>query len=245
MAAEGVTLTESARGALIDTLESDFLAALDLLRRRADVDYSSDDRLNKFSKDEAMSKARTNRGLAGMTIWQAFEGWVTERKLAAATVNRWTGVFENLNTFHGGGDVVAWKNSLVTDRRGTRTINEVWLTSARTVFEWVKAQKKIKVNPLDGVKVAGTKQQVKTREPEFTEDEIATLLQASLKPMSPRIGTKLRATYRWAPWLCAYTGARSGKMTQLRKEDFTGHKNGFWIIKITPEADDVTRSLGG
>ncbi len=95
------------------------------------------------------------------------------------------------------------------------------------------------MNPLEGVKVAGTKRPVKTREPEFTDDEIATLLQASLKPMSPRIGAKLRATYRWVPWLCAYTGARGGEMTQLRKEDFSKHKNGFWVIKITPDAGDV------
>ena len=61
-----------------------------------------------------------------MTIWQAFEGWVTERKPAAATVNRWRCVFENLNAFHEDRDVVlfseddavAWKNSLVTGAGG-------------------------------------------------------------------------------------------------------------------------------
>ncbi|WP_306115213.1 hypothetical protein [Roseovarius sp. MMSF_3305] len=107
------------------------------------------------------------------------------------------------------------------------------------MFEWVKTRKKIKVNPLEGVKVAGANQPLKTREPEFTEDEIAKLLQASLKPMSTRIQAKLRATYGWVPWLCAYTEARGGEMTQLRKEDFIRHRNGFWVIKIMPEAGDV------
>ncbi len=247
LVAEGVSLTENARCALVDTLESDFVAALGLLRRRAEGDYSPDEHLKTFPKDEAISRLQNQRGLSGMTIWHAFEGWVKERKPAAATVNRWRGVFQNLSTFHEGGDValftedhaVAWKNSLATEGRGTRTINEVWLTSAPTVFEWVKAQKKIKVNPFEGVKVAGSKQPVKTREPEFNDEEIGKLLKASLVPVSPRIGAKLKATYRWVPWLCAYTGARSGEMTQLRKEDFTRHKGGFWVINISPEAGNV------
>ncbi len=83
MAAEGITLTESARGALIDTLETDFVAALGLLRRRAGGDYSPDGRLNKFPIEEAISKAQSQRGLSGMNIWDAFEAWVKERKPAA------------------------------------------------------------------------------------------------------------------------------------------------------------------
>ncbi|WP_306115214.1 MULTISPECIES: hypothetical protein [unclassified Roseovarius] len=82
------------------------MAALGLLRRRADGDYSSDERLKAFPEDQIISKVQANRGHTGMTIWQAFESWVTERKPAAAKVNRWRGVFENLNAFHEHRDVV-------------------------------------------------------------------------------------------------------------------------------------------
>jgi integrase len=53
------------------------------------------------------------------------------------------------------------------------------------------------------------------------------------------------AAYRWVPWLCAYTGARVGEITQLRKQDLRqvspaeGGGAALWVITITPEAGTV------
>src|SRR5262249_32930626 len=49
--------------------------------------------------------------------------------------------------------------------------------------------------------------------------------------------TKGEVVRRWVPWLCAYTGARSGEITQLRGVDVLLH--GVPAIKITPEAGTV------
>lgn len=46
------------------------------------------------------------------------------------------------------------------------------------------------------------------------------------------------AVHRWVPWLCAYTGARVGEITQLRKSDVF-ERDGIWAIRITPEAGTV------
>jgi integrase len=46
------------------------------------------------------------------------------------------------------------------------------------------------------------------------------------------------AAKHWAPWLCAYTGARVGEIVQLRKHDVR-LANGVWFITITPEAGTV------
>ena len=47
---------------------------------------------------------------------------------------------------------------------------------------------------------------------------------------------------RWVPWLCAYTGARVGEITQLRAEDVF-QQDGVDAIRITPDAGTVkTRS---
>ena len=46
------------------------------------------------------------------------------------------------------------------------------------------------------------------------------------------------AARRWVPWLCAYTGARPGEMTQLRAEDVFQHRDA-WVVRITPEAGTV------
>ena len=247
LVSEGLRLSEAQRCDLIDALETDFVAALGILRRRAGGDFRPDERLTKFPTDAALSKVTAKDAVTGWNAWQAFEAWVTERRPAASTVNRWRGVFEALDAAHDGKDIglysgddaVAWKDGLVTAGRGTRTVNEIWLSAARTVFDWVRAQKKIAANPFEGVKVAGSSKPMKTRPDEFSDAEIKAILNASLLPQSQRLGAKLRAAYRWVPWICAYTGARGGEITQLRKQDFIRHASGFWFIEITPEAGTV------
>ncbi|MCC1482324.1 site-specific integrase [Roseibaca sp. Y0-43] len=244
---EGVGLSEGQRCELIDALENDFVAALGVRRRRALGDFGEDTRLRRFPDVSDLARVVRKEKLAGWTAWQAFEAWVAERKPAASTVNRWRGVFQALDVAHEGKDValftaedaINWKNSLITEGRGTRTVNEIWLSAARRVFGWVVEQKKIPKNPFEGVKVAGPAKPPKTRQDEFNDAEIKLILNASLAPMSPRIGEQLRAAYRWVPWICAYTGARVGEITQLRKQDFQRHRSGFWFITITPEAGAV------
>lgn len=49
---------------------------------------------------------------------------------------------------------------------------------------------------------------------------------------------KTEAAKRWAPWFCAYTGARISEMTQLRREDVTT-KDGIHYLRITSDAGSV------
>ncbi len=56
---------------------------------------------------------------------------------------------------------------------------------------------------------------------------------------SKRENPKTAAAKRWAPWLCAYTGARVGKIVQLRKQNVRRRDDGVWTINITPEAGKV------
>lgn len=46
------------------------------------------------------------------------------------------------------------------------------------------------------------------------------------------------AARRWVPWICAYTGARAGEITQLRGKDVV-QREGRWAIQITPDAGTV------
>jgi integrase len=46
------------------------------------------------------------------------------------------------------------------------------------------------------------------------------------------------AAKRWVPWLCAYTGARPGEITQLRGGDVI-ERDGLHALRITPEAGAV------
>lgn len=249
LAAEGVRLDQASHDHLVDALEQDMVAALAALRRKAGGDYSPDHHRNRFPADDRPQFASGNVKLSGWNAWEAFEAWVKERKPAASTINRWRGVFAHLNDFLEKRDIatmtdedaIRWKDNLMTGNREGRTVNEVWLTAARRIFNWVKVQKRLRENPFDGVKVAVARTgQSKT---EFREEDAEAILKASLTARSQRMAPHLRKAIRWVPWLCAYTGSRSGEMTQLRKEDIEEHKDGFWMLHIRPAAGTVKGSV--
>src|SRR5262249_21736625 len=67
----------------------------------------------------------------------------------------------------------------------------------------------------------------------FTAEEAATILKAALAHKNP-VTVDERAR-RWVPWICAYTGARAGEITQLRGADI--HKRGHdYFAKLSPSA---------
>jgi len=235
-----ITLTEEATALFLDTLHDEFLTALDTLRRRSERDYTPDRTPERFPAYEP-------KRISGLTVWSAFEAWVKERKPGNATVNRWRAVFLDLQRHWGERDIAsiteedarAWKDTLVTESRSAQVAKDVWLRAAGIVFGWAKDNKKITANPFDGVTIAVPKASPKLREREFNDDEWPIILKATLNPPAPRMNRFKAAARRWVPWLCAYTGARPGEMTQLRAEDVRQDKSGFYFLRITPEAGTV------
>ena len=240
LAERGLALDEETAGPFIDSVEGELPAAIGLLKRRAGGDYSTDERRERFAQDAHRPQA-SNVKLAGMNCWQAFEAWVNERRPAAATVGRWRAVFTGLNSHFESRDVatitdedaVEWKNALVTEDRSAGVVNDVWMTAAVTVFNWLRQNKKVKENPFDGVRVAAPKK-VKRREREFEPHEWKAILTATLTSPGTRLKAEKAAARRWVPWLCAYTGSRPGEMTQLHGASVR-QQAGIWIIEITPE----------
>lgn len=248
LAGEGINLFSDTLDRLVDTLEADLVAAMALLRRRAGGDYRPDTHRERFP--QSMPIVPTNVKLAGWNVHEVFEAYVRERQPQPSTITRWRVVFLDLDDFLDGRDIslvtdddaVSWKDRLVAKgNMGARTINDVWLTSARTVFNWAKRQKKIAANPFDGVKVA-TGRQTPTKGA-FQPEDIKTILTATLQPQGPRVSPHFRAAIRWVPWLCGYTGARVGEITQLRKQDIDQHPDGFWMLHITPDAGTVKGAM--
>jgi hypothetical protein len=239
---EGVRLLPEAQDQFLDIVEDELVAALALLRRRAGGDYTRDTRPERFpEKKQAEAKA------SGLDCWALFEAWVQERKPAPATVNRWRSVFMALNREFAGRDIATitnedalrWKGTLVTEDRSAVVANDVWLMSARTVFGWALANKKIASNPFEDVSVPVPRRVQEVRERAFREPEWQAILRASRQPAPERMTAHHAAARRWVPWLCAYTGARAGEITQLRAEDIQQHRDGLWTLRITPEAGTV------
>jgi integrase len=249
LATEREAISAESTEALLDgPLRDEFGAALSQLMKMAGGDYRPDPRAVDA---EQIGRVQPTTGprLAGWDAWDAFSAYVTERKPANSTINRWRAIFLNLNdhfrnkdvALYTGDDAVAWKDTLIGEDRASRTVNDVWLTAARTVFQWVVDQKKIEKNPFHRVKAAGPK--VKPTKGEFADEAIETILAATLRQQTSNEGAKLKAAKRWVPWLSAYSGSRPGEMTQLRREDIVRHRLGHWTLSITPEAGTVKGSV--
>jgi integrase len=185
-----------------------------------------------------------------------FDAYCQDKEPAASTVNRWRAVFTVLDTVESWyapcWDAQVWLDGLKTEDRSSRTVRDVWLSAARTVCGWAVRKKRLPTNPFEGCTVEVVKV-VETRETEkeFTEAEAQTILRASLLVEVQALGAKgaeWSAARRWVPWLCAYTGARVGELTQLRVQDVECRPSDprgplagaeYPVLRITPEAGTV------
>jgi integrase len=235
LAAKGIVLNNKAQALFLDCVLAEFMAAILRLERLAGGDYEPDDRPSRFPKFEG----RPVRQGATVTPWALFEAWATATKPAESTVNRWRAVFLDLDKrFANAGDITEddardWARKLVTPGRGPTTVNDVWITAARTVFAWAVEERLITDNPFESVRVTEPKR-VQLRETKaFTPEEAATILRAACAVGEQK--TTFEGALRWVPWLCAYSGARAGEVTQLRGADIL-HRGEIYAMRLTPEA---------
>jgi integrase len=233
LAAKRLTLDAASRTMFLDYVTRDFFAAVRLLARRARGDFGPDKRVEQFPPYEGV-------GDPSLSAWALFERWVDRAKPAVSTVDRWRTVFLRLQEDFPNTNAAAllpeqmqhWANGLINAERSARTVSDIWVSSARTVFTWAVGEKLISRNPFVGWRVK-VPRKTQTRETKaFTNDEIATILTAALA-IQPR--TKGEAARRWCPWLAAHSGARMGELTQLRGVDVI-ERDGIHAMKISPEA---------
>ena len=120
-----------------------------------------------------------------------------------------------------------------------RTVSQKYLAVAKTVFTLAVEKRKLKENPVVGLKVRFVKSP-KTRPKGFTDNEAQIILDAALahpESLGRRSeGNKL--AIRWGPWICAFTGARITEIMQLRTDDLV-EEHGILCLRITPEAGSV------
>ncbi|WP_338830692.1 tyrosine-type recombinase/integrase [Bradyrhizobium sp. 27S5] len=244
LASEGRALNASAYALFVDAVSDNLLPAIALLERRANGDYSPDDTPDSFPTftDGPV------RG-SGISCWDLFEAFVKAVKPAENTVGRWRAVFLGMQRHFAdvGADGIseeaarAWVRGLVTEERSAITVREVWLSSSRRVFSWGAEHKHIKRNPFAEVKI-DVPRKARSRETKaFTEQEARTILRAASAIKNPR--TPWERAKRWVPWLCAYSGARAGEVTQLRGEDIE-KRGSFHFMKLMPDAGTIkTRKM--
>jgi integrase len=232
-----ITLNAASRDLFLDFVCRDLYYALKLLIKRGTGDWSEDPRPSQFPKYDAKGDVKLTPGLL-------FQRWAAASQPARATLDRWRSVFLKLEEdFPVSASAITpeeaqdWCNGLVGPGRSAGTVNVVWIGSARRVFGWALRQKLIPRNPFKDVVKLTVPRKIRTREGKaFNSDEIKIILRAASSITDPN--TKAQAARRWVPWLCAYTGARAGEITQLRGVDVL-EQDGVHAIRITPEAGTV------
>lgn len=194
--------------------------------------------------NEALEAERQGGGTE-LSILGLFDSYAASGAPSKNTARRWRGKVVKLVEHLGHddahrvtrADLNGWTAALVAQGLSTKTVVDGYLPAVRSAFAVAYEDEAIPSNPASGLKVRGPKT-IKLRERDLTDDEAVTILRASLEPQSERLSPEHALARRWVPWLCAYTGARVGEITQLRAKDIV-HESGIWCINITPEAGSV------
>jgi integrase len=242
LTSKGEALTLAAMTMFLDEVVSELDAATTLLRRRAGGDYSEDQHLQTLPVYHRKAAPRS-APRSGKTAMQLFEGYIVAKKPADRTVRRWRTVFTTLDAYLASRDFDAlsedeaqeWVTALVTQKnQSPLTTMRIWVTALKAVGNWATKHKYVARNPFSECSVPVPK---KTWHREtkavFTTDEIKLILSTAFAIKNTKLPTQ--ATRRWVPWICAYTGARGGEITQLRGEDIF-ERDGINALRITPEA---------
>lgn len=161
---------------------------------------------------------------------------------------RWTPVIEDLCKFvrHSDArrltkkDVMAWRDARI-QTLSPKTVSGVYLAALRSVLNWAVENDRLAENVAENVRQEAPRK-VRNREKGFTTCEAVAILRAAQghrpkqtgNPRTTEAPTTTMAR-RWAPWICAFTGARIGEVTQLRKEDFRKEGDAL-VMRIRPEA---------
>jgi integrase len=237
LASKGVVLSNEAQALFLDCVLDEFIAAILLLERRANRDYSVDTRLAEFPKFDGKKIARPG---TEVSPWQLFEAWVKARQPAASGVNRWRCVFIELEQrFASANDITEdeareWSRQLVTAKRKARTVNDVRINAARTIFGWAKRERLISSNPFIGLKVTEPRRVEHRETKTFRPEEWATILKAASAVCSPKTtfrGVHSGGCHGFAPLPLP----APGEITQLRGKDIE-RRGKIHVIKLTPAA---------
>jgi integrase len=237
-----VTDSESRKRLIRELYKADSLAA-DKLERNADGDYRPDpeaERFPKWEKPQAVSKA------GGLTFDALFEGWEREARSTGRTnktIKTYRTTLGQFAAFLGHDDaakvtqpdIVRWKEARLDDGISAKTVKATDLSALKSIFKWAANNSRLSTNPAEKVTMPAPKK-AQERSSGFTNEEAKTILKAALAYKGgSQEHRRTAAAKRWAPWVCAYTGARIGEVLQLRRKDVAEHQ-GHWVITITPDA---------
>ena len=236
--AQNIVLLPAAHNLFLDVVENNLIRAFARLEQLARGDYSPDQTLQHFPEFVESHK----KSQEGLRCWALYEAWLAAVKPTEGTRQRWHVVLKTLDTeFASVEDVTlprarAWMDGLISKGRSANNIGKVWRTALKTVFAWALRQGLVNTNVFKDITITVPKKTQERETKAFTTAEAHLILRAALQYAEPK--TVQEGARRWVPWLCAYTGARAGEITQLRGADIE-NREGTYYAKLTPSAGKI------
>jgi integrase len=215
LAARGLVIPEGSRAMLMIAAHRAAKHACRVVMTRAQGDLRDDPDADRYP---AWPDPETTT-LAGL-----YKHWVKMNRPAEQTKRDYLSSINKLVASVGFDDVTrlsskdiqAWCANLRTQRNvGGIRIRDGYLAAVRSILNCAVDADFIKVNPAASVKIRVEKPEEELREKDLQNPEIFAILRATLLPQRQDVSEDVRATRRWVPWLCAYTGARVAEMTRL------------------------------
>ncbi|WP_341642243.1 DUF6538 domain-containing protein [Phycobacter sp. K97] len=245
----GIATDAVSRARLIKEVQRAWEQATEQQHKRSQGDFSPDPNANRFP--EWSPEKKPSESSSAPTLSDLFDKWEKDHLAngkSKNTVKDFRQKLDALKDYLGHEEVdritpreiSEWTDHLRHEQGLTpKTVSGKYLAAVKTVFRLAHSKFLIDSDPAKSVSVK-IPPRVKSRSSGYTEAEAKQILSAANRvfEQSPNMAHHNKLACRWVPWICAYTGARAGEITQLRKEDLTV-VNGIPQITITPEAGSV------
>ncbi len=241
---EGLLPDTHSRQRLLEETHRAVLLAAEQKKRQAGGDYGPDPNAERFPKlDREKPKPVTITSL--LDLWErdhlANRGSAATPRDHRQKVGHFIAYLKHDDAHRvTPKDVSDWCDKLQHEEgKSAKTVADKYLAAVRAVFGVGVSKFKIASSPAAQVRRKVPKRTTE-RPKGFTDDEANAILRMALvADTAPGREPELtKLAFKWVPWLCAYTGARGGEITQLRGEDFIV-EHGVHTIRITPEAGTV------
>jgi integrase len=246
---EGISVDADSRIRLLTEVQRAYEQATEQQYKRAQGDFSPDPDVARFPEWGPDKKPISYSSRP--TISEAFNRWKKDHisnGKSSRSADDFSQKLAALKDYLGHEDIERITPKEVSDwcdylrhEKGLlpKTVSGKYLGAARAVFRHAKSKFLIERDPTEGVSFK-IPDKIQSRPLGYTDDEAQRILHSALEVFEK--GSKAahhnKLACHWVPWICAYTGARVGEITQLRTRDLT-FEHGIPLITITPEAGTV------
>lgn len=265
LALKGVQSDDASRPHLLWEFRRAELAGSKALGRMLEGDFSDEEKPPYFPPFEPphgtpapsrVAHAPARRGDSEMSIAQLFEA-MREAMLEfvkPSTLRRYKSTIEKLSAFTDHADyrtltrdqVDEWiKHRTTQEGVSKKTARNNDLVAVQSVLNFAMTDeggKRLKDNPIQGLKIKLPRAAKSKHERRFLHEEIVSILDAANAVEMGGRYPKSAAGNRWTPWLAAYSGARIQELVSLEAEHIR-KEGSTWVMDLFKTKMDEDRTV--